>query len=385
MKKPIITSVEIQEFEFITNDLTSDHIYEPGAVSKRKSIALKINTNIGISGEYIRRGTIGTHTVRSLIGKFVLGKNALERENIQIDLKRELRHASRLGMDIIDVALWDLAGKYYNAPIYELLGGHRKKLPCYASSFHGDHFEGGLNSPEAFADFAEQCLEMGYPAFKIHDWIDVAPKQEIAAIHALGKRVGGKMDLMLDPACSYNTFGEAWKVGRACDEEGFFWIEDLFRDGGISQFAHRKLRQLIKTPLLQAEHITSLEPKIDFLLADATDFLRIDLPYDGGITGAMKVAHAAEGLGIDVEIHAPGPAERHCMAAIRNSNYYEMALVHPKFPTNSGAPLYKCDYRDALDAIDEDGCVSVPEGPGLGVEYDWDWIAKHSTGVEEYK
>ena len=61
------------------------------------------------------------------------------------------------------------------------------------------------------------------------------------------------MDLMLDPACEYTTFGEAVKVGWACDEERFFWYEDPYRDGGISQFAHRKLRQLIRTPHSQAQ------------------------------------------------------------------------------------------------------------------------------------
>ena len=378
MSKPIITRIEVHEFEYEIRDITPDYFYEPGTVSIGRGTGLRIHTDIGVSGEYVTRGSLGTAMLRPIIIPYLMGRNALEREKIYIDLKRQLRHASRLGMDIIDIALWDLAGKYYDAPIYELLGGYRKKLPCYASTYHGDHSKGGLNSPEAFADFAEQCLEMGYPAFKIHDWIDVPPKQEIAAVHAIGKRVGEKMDLMLDPACSYNTFADAVKVGRACDEEGFFWYEDPFRDGGISQFAHRKLRQLIKTPLLLTEHITSLEPKVDFALADATDFLRGDLAYDGGITGTMKLAHAAEGLGIDVEIHGAGAAERHCMAAMRNSNYYEMGLVHPKVPCR-GLSIFKSDYRDGLDAIDKDGCVTVPEGPGLGVEYDWDFIIKHRT------
>ena len=77
---------------------------------------------------------------------------------------------------------------------------------------------------------------------------------------------------------------------------------------GVSQFAHRKLRQLIKTPLLLGEHVRGLEPQVDLIAAEATDFVRADPDYDGGITGVMKIAHAAEGFGLDVEIHAPGPA-----------------------------------------------------------------------------
>jgi L-alanine-DL-glutamate epimerase-like enolase superfamily enzyme len=69
----------------------------------------------------------------------------------------------------VDIALWDLAGKKLNASVCELLGGYRKRLPAYASTYHGDH-NGGLSSKEAFADFAQQCYEMGYRAFKIHGW-----------------------------------------------------------------------------------------------------------------------------------------------------------------------------------------------------------------------
>ena len=72
-------------------------------------------------------------------------------------------------MGLVDIALWDIAGKLYDAPVYELLGGYRKNLPAYASTYHGDE-NGGLDSPEAFADFAEQCYDMGYRGFKIHGW-----------------------------------------------------------------------------------------------------------------------------------------------------------------------------------------------------------------------
>ncbi|MEE9399266.1 MAG: enolase C-terminal domain-like protein, partial [Dehalococcoidales bacterium] len=112
---------------------------------------------------------------------------------------------------------------------------------------------------------------------------------------------------------------------------------------------------------------------------------RGDPDTDGGITGVMKIAHAAESLGLDVELHAPaGPERRHLMAAIHNMNYYEMGLVHPRAPLIRQPPVFKGDYRDSLDAIDKNGCVPVPRGPGLGVEYDWDFITEHSQGVAVY-
>jgi len=72
------------------------------------------------------------------------------------------------------------------------------------------------------------------------------------------------------------------------------------------------------------------------------------------------------------------------MAAMRNSNYYEVALVGPDCP-NAVAPVYACGYSDQLDCVAADGTVGVPEGPGLGVIYDWDFISKHRTALHVFE
>jgi L-alanine-DL-glutamate epimerase-like enolase superfamily enzyme len=387
MADPIITKLEIHEYEYTLDNMGRDYngfnlVYEPGGKAVARGKILRIFTDVGIVGEFAGGSDAEYSTLKGFL-HYLIGKSALERERIYSDVRRSLRQVARIGIAPIDIALCDIAGKLYDAPIYKLLGGYKESIPCYASTYHGDHQPDGLSTPEAFADFAEQCLEMGYPAFKIHGWGRAPILQEIANVHAVGKRVGGKMDLMLDPACEYTTFGDAVKVGWACDEERFFWYEDPYRDGGISQFAHRKLRQLIKTPLLQTEHVRSLEPHIDFLIAEATDYVRGDVGYDG-ITGVIKLAHACEALGVDIEFHGPGPAQRQCMAAIRNTNYYEMGLLHPKAPASHAEHLFEEDYRDTLDAIDNKGHVPIPQGPGLGVPINWDWVNKNKTGFVEF-
>jgi L-alanine-DL-glutamate epimerase-like enolase superfamily enzyme len=383
---PAITSVESVEFAYPVEDVGTDGhgfnlVYDPGSVTERKLFALRVEVDDGLAGEYVGGTSPGAAQIND-VADYLVGKNPLDRERHWSEMKRALRKYDRMGVGPVDIALWDYAGKRYGAPVHELLGTYRTRVPAYASTYHGDE-HGGLDSPEAFADFAAACRDLGYGGFKIHGWggSDAARDldREVATVHAVGDRVGDEMDLMLDPACELETFADVLALGRACDEQGFYWYEDPGRDGGISQHAYRKLRQQIDTPVLQTEHVRGLEPATDFVAAEATDFLRADPEYDGGITGAMKRARVAEGFGLDVEFHAPGPAQRHCLAATRNANYYELALVHPDCPTTQ-PPVYEGGYADRLDTVDDDGTVSVPDGPGLGVDYDWDYVEAHRTG-----
>ena len=386
-----ITRIVSTEFAYTVPDIGTDEYgfnlrYDPGNELERKTFALRIETDGGVTGEFVGGTSPGAAQI-NMIADYLIGKNPLEREKHWSELKRALRKFDGMGIGPLDIALWDLAGKRDETPIHELLGTYRTEIPAYASTYSADD-AGGLDSPDAFADFAEECYEMGYSGFKIHPWSgsDAARdiNREIELVTAVGERVGDRMALMIDPACEYETFMDALRVGRACDEQNFFWYEDPYRDTGISQHSHRKLRQMLDTPLLQTEHIRGLEPKTDFVANEGTDLVRVDPVYDGGITGAMKVVRMAEGFGLDTEFHAPGPAQRHCIAATRNTNFYELALVHPDC-SNSTPPVYLGDYADELDSITGEGCVSVPNGPGLGVDYDWDFILENKTGsVHEY-
>jgi L-alanine-DL-glutamate epimerase-like enolase superfamily enzyme len=385
-RHPRINRLTVHEYTWELDDVGTDRngfnmVYLKGARSRHKGYVFTIVTDAGVTGEWVGGGA-ETYAQVGMIAHYLIGKNPLERELIYNDLKRALRKNDRFGIAPVDIALWDIAGKLYDAPIYQLLGGYRTALPAYASTTHGDD-NGGLDSPEAYADFAVQCRERGYKGFKIHGWSTAPIQREVANVQKVREKVGPQMDLMIDPACELNTFADVLRVGRACDEANFFWYEDPGKDGGISAFGYRKLRQMIKTPLCLGEHVRTLEPHVDFIVADAVDYVHTDATYDGGITGLIKIAHAAEGFGLDCAIHAPGPAHRHCFASIRNCNWYEMGLVHPKLPTTK-PPIFANGYTDDLDSVDRDGNVSVPQGPGLGVEIDWAWVRKHETGKVVY-
>ena len=384
MLKPRITKVEIETFTYELFDLErGEHgpTYSPGKSITNTAHAITIFTDIDVSGEYVWSGPI-EYAGACVVAELLVGQDPLEREYLYSRIKQTMRQQAEIGISAVDIALWDLAGKYHDAPIHQLLGGYRKTLPTYPASVHAtEHDE--LRSPGEMADFAKQCKELGYPAFKIHGWENGEPRREAETILAVRDRVGSGMDLMSDPYNALRTFGDAVKVGRACDEAGYFWYEDPLADGGISQFAHRKLRELLDTPLLLTEHVRGLEARVDFMVNGATDFVRGDVQYMG-ITATMKLAHAAEGLGLDIEMHSPGPAQRQCMAAIRNTNYYELSGSRPKGPNANYIPVYANDYVDQLDAA-VDGHFPVPQGPGLGVEYDWTMIRRNSLGTKVFE
>lgn len=388
---PRITEIETVSFTYPVDDTSMDPttqklMYAPGETHERSMHAVRIGTDTGVNGEYVGGTQVGLAQV-DLCAEYLLGRNPLKREKHWTALRGILRKYDQMGIGPLDIALWDLAGKHYDAPIHELLGTYRERLPAYASSYFAKRAN-GFDSPEAIADFAEVCLDHGYPAFKTHTWSGEERSdinQEIELIRAVGDRVGDRMQLMHDPVCAYETFAEALRVGRECDRYGYLWYEDPFKDGGRSQHAHDRLARRIDTPLLQTELVRGLEPTVDFLASGGTDFARADPDWDGGITGAMKIARAAEGHGLDIEYHLAGPAQRHCMAATRNSNYYELGLVHPESPIpHSQAPIYRGGYTDRIDAIDADGTVGVPDGSGLGVDYDWEYVHANQVDATVY-
>lgn len=385
-----IDCVEIRVFTFSVDNLglaghsaagVGNMAYVPGAKMQQTRFAVRIRCDDGAEGAYVTHwvGTPSALGQTQMLVPYLLGRDPEAREQIYDDLKREVRAYDHMGHGVLDIALWDLAGRKYGVPVSCLLGGFRTRLPTYASTYHGQDSPGGLDTPEAFADFAQQCKEQGFAGFKLHGWHDGNARREARNVLGVRARVGDEYSLMIDLACQLRTYLDALYVGRACDETGYLWYEDPYRDGGTAAEGHRRLREQLRTPLLVSEHVRGVEQKAGFLLAGGSDMVHADPEYDLGITGVLKIAHFCEVLGLDVQLHACGPAHRALLSALRNTHMYELALMGPGMP-NAVPPVYTCGYSDQPEGVDADGCVPVPDGPGLGVSYDWEYIERHSIG-----
>jgi L-alanine-DL-glutamate epimerase-like enolase superfamily enzyme len=372
-----IEEIEIHEFTYRLEDVGADRgrqVYQPGSVVEPPGFVLTIRTNDGLEGHY--RGFMFVKPMLAQIemaaAEFLLGRDPLEREAIWQDLWRAFRSTDHLGVGPIDIALWDLAGKHYGDSVSGLLGGYRDRVPAYASTFMSDE-NGGLDSPAAYAAFAEECRDRGYPAFKAHPF--GYAHRDVNVARAVGEAVGDEMDLMFDPANEYRTYAEALQVGRTLDEYDYFFYEDPMSDAGESLHMGRRLARRLKTPLLGLEHSRTGPYGIaNYVSEDVFEFVRGDAHLNGGITGAMKVANLTEAFGIDIEFHVGGPAHLHCMSAVRNTNYFEHGLLHPEVEWMASQ-----GFTEDVEDIDDAGHIPVPDGDGLGVDIDWEFVEHRQT------
>jgi L-alanine-DL-glutamate epimerase-like enolase superfamily enzyme len=372
----LITEVEVVEFDHLVVQRysSSGELLHDGSGARRttRRFGLRIRTVEGVEGSYVVLWSAPPHAVSQLkaMARSLVGRSVWDRERIWDDLNRSFAKSDRIGAGAVDIALWDAAGRLTGQPVAALLGRFRDRLPAYVSTVGGGHGHGALSDPASYRDYADQCARAGIPGFKIHGPSTGSVRAEIDTFRATAEGAAGRSDIMTDPGKSLRTLADALALGRVCDEVGAYWWEDPMRDN--SPFGHKILREKISTPLLLTEFVRGLEMRMSVALQGGTDFLRADPELDMGITGVMKTAHAAESLGIDMEVHASGPAQRHCMAAIRNTNYYELGLLDPASGNPLHPPVYADDYVEDLTAVGSDGCVGLPEGPGLGVSYDWE-------------
>mgnify|MGYP000122609870 CR=1 FL=1 len=168
MSIPKIVKIEAEGFTWEVAGLRHGRAfhYDPESTLTFHGAGIKVYADNGAVGEYA--GWRGSAQGVAHAAQRYLGENPLDRERFYQRAKRDPATA------VYDIALWDLAGKMLGQPIHALIGTYRTEVPGYASTVDGA-VTGPLSTPEGFADFAEQCLEMGYRGFKMHPmaWPDV--------------------------------------------------------------------------------------------------------------------------------------------------------------------------------------------------------------------
>jgi L-alanine-DL-glutamate epimerase-like enolase superfamily enzyme len=333
-------------------------------------VVLKLTTDTGIEGIATvlaaRSGQVTESYLHDNIAPIVLNRSPYDREKIWHELWNIDRHLTFFPVYLpgpVDVALWDICAKAAGLPLYKYIGAYRNSIPVYASGlFHED--------TEDYVKEALYYKQKGIKCYKAHP---PGPCEVDMKIHEeLRNAVGYDMGLMSDPVAEY-TLDEAIKVGRQLEKLNYIWLEEPFRDFELSKYA--QLCAALDLPIAATETTRGCHWGVAQSIAQhAADIVRADVSWKCGITGTLKIAHLAESFGMNCEIHTTTMnymdiVNLHVSCAIRNCKYFEYFVPEEDFmfPMSEKLP------------IDENGIITVPETPGVGVELDWDLINKCSV------
>jgi L-alanine-DL-glutamate epimerase-like enolase superfamily enzyme len=319
-------------------------------------LLVRIDTDAGLSGwgeGFGHRIWPATRAaIDTLIGPMCVGRDAAAINPLIDELQRNLHGVGRNGpamyaLSAIDIALWDIAGKAANLPLYRLLGGSpRQDLPAYASLLR-------YNNAAAVARHTEQALKRGYRDIKLHQ-IDV-PSVRVAREVA-----GPDIAITIDTNCPW-TVDEAIAMAHQFQPFHPMWLEEpVWPPEDFSGLA--RVRASGGLHIAAGENATTADFRRMFEVGAVT-YAQPSITKVGGVTEMRKVMTLAAAFGIHVVPHSAyfGPgliASIHCIAAMPNGSLVER---------------FGCDFavNPLHDAIHpRDGRLAVPQAPGLGVDPD---------------
>ena len=333
---------------------------------------LRLITDGGIEGWC---NTIDPETARVITTQFrehLIGRDALARERLWHDLLmlERLTWPPKKLRGAIDVALWDIAGKRAGLPVWRLLGACRDRVPCYRT-------QSGTMGPEGltkdhFIEFALQVKEEGYLGSKDHCY--AGPQFMIELAGELRDAVGPDYNLMHD-AVGYYDVKEAIRVGRALEEHNYRWFEEPLRDQDL--LGYKQVREALEIPVVGGEYFPhQLHSYAQMLALGAVDGLKPAI-YMGGITEMLKLAQLTYTFGASLHVSAHDHMWRFSSVNVNGGiENGAMLEVHPPFTAHTHPAL-----KNPLKLTD--GYVMMPEGPGLGVDLDWNIIEDDTTEVIE--
>jgi L-alanine-DL-glutamate epimerase-like enolase superfamily enzyme len=372
-----IASVTVEKFRYRSNTVrdTEGHGH-PGPEHDAVQSLLTITTADGAMGRCF--GAVNEGAIAQVVTPMLIGEDPFYRERIWNGLKERQRlNLSTLPdrvLTAIDLALWDLAGQVVGQPVHRLIGAARDKVPAYASTMVGDDLEGGLDTPEAYARFARQCRDRGYPAFKLHTWQPPYPgapsvKRDLEACAAVREALGPDVPLMLDPYHYYSRL-EALELAKGLERLNYLWMEEPMDEHSMSSFVW--LCEQTSLAICGPETAEGkMYARAEWIKAGACDMVRGGVGDVGGITPLVKIAHLAEAFGMQMEVHGGGVGNLHVLCAMGSPGlYYERGLLHP-FVDYDAAPAW---LNESVDPMDDQGFVHVSDKPGLGMNINFDYI-----------
>jgi len=339
---------------------------------RRAGCLVQIITEEGLSGWGECFGP--ARLIAPLIAAFrpyLVGQSALATELIWQTLYNQFRDQGQKGLTVCaisgcDIALWDLKGKHYDAPVHELMGGPlRTAIPAYAT---GTYRHGDGDPRDYITEEVAGYVKEGFGAIKLKIGFDV--DEDLALIAAVRETIGPDVGLMLDANHGYDTL-EAIRLGNAAARYDIGWFEEPVVPDDLDSYCEVRRAQPI--PVAGGECEFTRWGFREILNRRAIDILQPDTCAAGGLSESKKIADMATAYGVRYLPHVWG-------TAIGLATALQLLAVLPDTPPRRTPrqPLLEFDrsphpFRQAIIAGEiehEDGIVKVPEGPGLGIDVD---------------
>ena len=259
----------------------------------------------------------------------------------------------------IDIALWDLAARKADLPLYELLGARRDSIEAYASLPFYD------SVPE-YIEAVHEYAKLGFTVFKFHVWGSI--EEDVQLVKLVQQTfAGSQYRFMVDLESVYN-FEEAMRLGQQMDEGLFGWYEAPVDDELLGEYA--ELRKMLDTLIIPAGYnIYSPDFIRQGIDASSWDAGRFDATVIGGISEALELLIIANDAGLTIDIQSWGhslgqAANLHLMLANERTRFFEAPMPKEAF-----------EFGMTNGNLLEQGRAVAPEGPGLGISVDWDRLA----------
>jgi L-alanine-DL-glutamate epimerase-like enolase superfamily enzyme len=287
------------------------------------------------------------------ITEILIGQDADRIEWLSHRLWWDLHYGGRggptvLAMSAVDIALWDLKARRAGLPLWNLLGGHDRRVPCYA---------GGIDLELSADELLRQTdgnLAKGFRAIKMK----VGRKklsEDVAKLAAMRDHLGAEFPLMVDANMKW-TVDEAIRAARAFAPYDPLWLEEPIAPDDVA--GHARVRREGGIPVAAGENLRTIWEFRHLIASGGVSFPEPDVTNCGGITAFMKIAHLAESFNLPVTSHGAHDITVHLLAAVPNRSYLE-------------AHGFGLDRYIAEPLKIEDGMAVAPDRPGHGVSFDW--------------
>ncbi len=305
-----------------------------------------------------------SHANAAGLGGLLVGENPMEIDRLWEKMFRRSIYYGRRGAAIhamsgLDIALWDIKGKALGLPVAQLLGGpHRSSFRAYASTLMPDT---PAETERVVTDLVEQqgftAIKLGWGPFGQDADLDVA------LVASARKAAGDGVDLMFDIGNGWSNADHAIRQVRRFEDHNPYWVEEPFMPDDIEAYA--KLADTVETLIAAGEEDVTRWGFRDLIERGKVDVVQPDVTRAGGISECLRIAELAAMHDKEIVTHSWSTgiikaASLHFLAAVPRSNLFEYCVQE--------TPLNQELTRERFPL--NDGYVSIPAGPGLGIDID---------------